>query len=510
MAAHLAMTGGSSATGGATPQPGPRLPIVPHLRANVGEAEREDIERLAERLLADEPTLGATFAFGPKVSAGFGPWPCFLLEDHSAISLFERAGDLSYSYRALLLAGDGDLVAIGVARSPGFEAYCRDLLGLGKSDVLSPRPANRQTPLTVRCANDGRMLQRIADSARQSGGLNVIPYMGTGNVWVLAGKISDLSGVAVHVAAPPPRLTQRVNDKLWFAAQVAELFGPQAVPSSHAAFGLAALAGRTATLAKTHAAVAIKVTDSASSAGNIVLDSTEVQAYSLKDLRRKLHRLLRRVGWRGRLPLMATAWESPIVASPSVQLWIAGRETGEIAIEGIFDQFVTGKTRVFRGAAPTSLAPHWQQRIADQAAKLGLLFQNLGYFGRCSFDAILVGPSEAAAQLHWIECNGRWGGTSIPMTLANRLVGDWRHRPFVVIERDDLVRPGQDIGAFLDQIHGELFVPGKQQTGAVLLSPSRIESGTGFEIMVLGDSLRSAQEQAKRLGERLAPPNGEP
>ena len=44
-------------------------------------------------------------------------------------------------------------------------------------------------------------------------------------------------------------------------------------------------------------------------------------------------------------------------------------------------------------------------------------------------DAILIGESLADARLHWIECNGRWGGVSIPMTLANRLTGDWARHP---------------------------------------------------------------------------------
>lgn len=494
------------AAGGGAPQQLPSLPIVPQMRAKVGDAEREKIARLAEQLLLDEPALDAISHFGPRVTAGIGPGPCLVLEDHSAISLFERVGgDISYSYRALLLAGEGDLVAVAVPRSPRFEAYCRNLLGLGKVEVLNPQAGNSQTPLAVRCARDSHLLQRVAEKARQNGGLNIVPYMGTGGVWALARKISEISDVDVRVVAPPPRLTRRANDKLWFTERAAELFGPQSVPPTRAIFGLAALARRTAMLAKTHAAVAIKLPDSAGSAGNIVLDSVDVSGVTPKQLHHRLRNLLRHIGWSGHFPLMIAAWESPVVASPSVQLWIPTRGSGEIVIEGIFDQLVLGKTRVFQGAAPTSLTRYWRERLAAEAARLGLLFQKLGYFGRCSFDAILVGSSEVNARLHWIECNGRWGGTSIPMTLANRLVGDWRRCPFVVIDRGDLDGPGKDLSVFLDEIGEDLYIPGRRNGGVVLLSPGQVERGTGFEIMVMDRTLAAARERAERLSAKLAP-----
>lgn len=112
----------------------PSLPIVPQMPAKVGDAEREKIARLAEQILSDEPALDIASHFGPRVTAGIGPGPSFVLEDHSAISLFERVGgDISYSYRALLLAGEGDLVAVAVPRSPRFEAYCRDCSASARS-----------------------------------------------------------------------------------------------------------------------------------------------------------------------------------------------------------------------------------------------------------------------------------------------------------------------------------------------------------------------------------------
>ena len=479
------------------------LPIVPHMTASLDLGERAGLDRMADRLLKDDPLLNATAPFGPGVASGLGPWPALVLEDHSAITLFERGGDKAYSYRALLLAQDGDMVAIGARRSPGFERYCRECLRLGRVEVLKPYGSAARDALAIRCAKDAEFIGSAARLARDHGGLNVIPYMGTGGAWRLAGEIARTSRMPVRVAAPPPRLTRCVNDKLWFSEQVTQVLGGTRRPATFAAFSMAGLTGRVAKLAREQAAVAVKLTDSASSAGNIVLDSKALSGLSLKSLRRVLITALKRAKWRGQFPLIVTDWEQPILASPSVQLWIGEPGREGVIVEGIFDQMILGEARTFSGAKPTVVSANWRKRIADQAGRLGYLFGALGYYGRCSFDAILVGESEDAATLHWIECNGRWGGTSLPMTLANRLVGDWYHHPFVVIERDDLRGTAGSVDGFLEQHHDLLFDLDDQAVGMVLLSPGQIETGQGFELMVIGASLQQAQSDAERISRRL-------
>ena len=169
------------------------LPIVPHMTVRLDQSERAELKRLAERLLKDDPLLNATVAFGPGVGSGIGPWPALVMEDHSSITLFERGGNKAYSYRALLLAQDGDMVAIGARRSPSFERYCRERLGLGRVKVVAPKLAAAGDPLTIRCAKDKAFLSAASRLARDHGGLNVIPYMGTGGTWRLGGR--DRSGL---------------------------------------------------------------------------------------------------------------------------------------------------------------------------------------------------------------------------------------------------------------------------------------------------------------------------
>jgi hypothetical protein len=451
------------------------IPVVTHFAVEIDGGERRDLARLARRLLADEPALSGT-PFGPGVRAGLGDGPGLVIEDHSWISLFEHVGDVAYTYRALLLAGDGDQVAIGVERNPAFERYCREVLGLGDVEVLTPEVGASTDPIALRCAGDDGILDKVAARARAAGVLDLLPYMGTGGVWRLAGAIAARAGVQVRVAAPPPRLVRRVNDKLWFADRVVEVLGRE---------------------------VAVKIPDSASSSGNVVLEASDLRDLEAAALEEHVLGVLRRAGWRGGYPLMVTGWERPVLASPSVQLWVPAPEDGGPVVEGVFDQVLVGTAAVFSGAAPSTLPPEIQTRLVTEAARLACFLQELGYFGRCSFDAIVVDDQPGTARLHWVECNGRWGGVSIPMTLLNRLVGDWQRVALVIAERDDLQVVRQNFEAVLAALEPELYAAGGPTAGAIVLSPGRITEGTGFEFMVLDETPAAARARADSLATKL-------
>lgn len=487
-----------------TPQRQTTLPVIPHHKPNLELACRGRLEALAERYKREEPNLANTTPFGDRVGAGLAPYPSLVLEDHSGITLYETVGDTSYSYRACMLAGDDDVVVVGIKRCPAFEDYCRHTLGFGDFDIVSPPPEVNGRTLSIRCAQDPSFVQRIAERAWRSGGLNVVPYMGTGGTWHLAGCIASASGAPITVAAPPPRLTRRVNDKVWFSRCVREALGSRAQPRTFAAYGLATVLREVSLLARRDAAVAVKLPSSASSSGNLILDTSAFSRLSLPGQRQELETLLTATGWRGDFPLLVSTWESPVLASPSVQLWIPGANEGEVVVEGIFDQILAAPKFEFCGATPTRLARTLQERLVNEAAALGFLFQRLGYFGRCSLDSILVKSSESGARINWVECNGRWGGTSIPMTVGNRLVEDWARVPLAICERTDDRAPRWPFEVFCRDMEALLFRRDGPPVGAVVLTPSRIESGAGYEFLVFGRDPEDLRTRVRAIAEIFA------
>src|SRR5581483_5846487 len=258
-------------------------------------------------------------------------------------------------------------------RVPDFEAYARETLRLGDVDVLV-RPEGGAGSLPDALRRDPATMARLGRRAREAGSLTVIPYLSTAAAWRLAAAIGAEAGrgVDVTVLAPPPALAARVNDKAWFSRRVVDALE---------------LTATLQVLAKRHRRLVVKLPDSAGGVGNVVLDADEVGGL---DHDRLLAHVWERTGRRGRgwtFPLLAGAWDDPVVDSPSVQLWVPPLADGLPVVEGVFSQVLKGARGTFVGAAPTWLPAPWPERLAGEAACLARLFQELGYVGRCSFDA---------------------------------------------------------------------------------------------------------------------------
>ncbi len=245
-------------------------------------------------------------------------------------------------------------------------------------------------------------------------------------------------------------------------------------------------------LAKRYPSVAVKLPNSASSQGNFVFEAATLLAMSARQVMNEVMATLDCSGWQRRFPVQVTAWERPVLRSPSVQLWIP-ETTDDPVVEGVFEQRLTGQIARFSGAEPSALPESWTQRLANEAGRLAFFLQQLGYVGRCSFDAIILGEDLDHAELHWIECNGRWGGVSIPMTLINRLTGDWTKRPFVVIDVTHKDQRAEPFSHFVTRMNAELYGVGGRETGAIILSPMRIETGSGHLLAIVGKTLEEAR-----------------
>lgn len=480
------------------------LPIVRQTQVEIDAATLSRLDRLAKRLLAHEPALNRIDMFGTHVRAGISDAPAVFYEDHSEIRLYPGTGGGRFAYRSFLLADDDDIFLLDGDRSHPFEAYCYKMLGLGAGTVLQPvGQPNIRVPLARRCAQDEAILKRLCEAAAVKGELNLVPYMGTGNAWRLAAAVADRSGADVLVAAPPPRLTQRVNDKLWFFQRVREALDADASPLTYSVFGPAALAARLRALASRFPRVAVKIPDSAGSVGNVTLQSGALAGKPLAQIRQNILDILAGYGWQSTYPLMVGVWEYPVIASPSVNVWIPRRQEGLPILEGVFTQTLQGPEAKFAGAEPSELPQPLIERILWDGVRLAYYLQSLGYFGQCGFDAILVGDTLERASIHWIECNGRWGGVSIPIAIASRLVGDWTKKYVIIVQRTHLHLPTRTFSAILDRLKGNLFSPASRSEGVVVMTPEPALYGSGLNLLVIGDNKARAHAELQAVTSSL-------
>ena len=432
-----------------------------------------------------------------------------LIGDTSEIPLLPDPGNPVYEYRAALLARQGDIVALSSPPNRPYEAYLTSYLGLPSFDVaVAEQPPNGHiVPMAKRLMNDQPVFGQLVARARDSGSLTIVPHLVTGLSWSLASNIAAAAEVDIYICGPPPRLSKRLNDKLWFADCAAKVLGRRANWTTVSAFGPAALAGIVKKLSRRWTRLVIKVPDSAGSAGNIRIDSLQMRGRGLSAIRDYLMDLLSGLGWHGRFPLMVEVWDMSVLSSPSVQMWIPEADAGPPILEGIFEQIVEGPVGAFAGAVPAELPDPWATRIANEAGRLAWLFQILGYFGPCSFDCIICGTSYTNANVHWIECNARWGGVSLPMTFANRVLGQQSDLQYIIVQREERIGQSWTLPDVLKALSGLLFDKRVRPEGVILLTTTGLEKRRGMHFMVVAATIDEAKTIAVEAMHRLRQPN---
>lgn len=481
------------------------LPIIPHLSANLDSRQRCRAADMARRFIAEQPRLRINPAMRPLVPDRLEDRQTLHLDDTGSIPLMGRYYSTEFiEDRAALRAGAGDVVITRAAANHAFERYREDRLGLGAVEWLHCANTARFRSAAAMAWEDPGIRHALLLKIRNNELSYIHPHIGNHAVWALAMMLSNASKSPVQVIAPHPVLTRCTNNKLWFARTVRKLLGPSRVPLTVEASSYAGLAAIVRHMARDAERLVIKLPDSAGGAGNQLLLASQWRRQRLGAIRGALKSLLTEFDWNGREPILVGCWESDVLCTPSVQTWIPPPLQGDPVIEGIFLQLVTGDEGFFEGSRPADLPMRLQQQLANECGQLCLLFQSLGYVGRCSFDTIVVGPALERCKVHYIECNGRWGGTSAPMTLMNRLSGDWKTRPYASRE---IAIPGLNRISFdmlLRHFARDIYDSPSGKGSLVFYNPGRMQAHSGIDVIAMADTQREADSQVlQRLPARL-------
>ena len=416
--------------------------------------------------------------------------PTLYLDDVSEIPfLDEISGVEEYQHRARVRAGEGDLFATVSQPVAGYEEYCRGRLQLGGPKGIVADVVTSPVAVTRACS-EGSAFQRLVESAR-SAGLVIHPYMSIEPVWELAGRIRDETGNAVTVIGPPPPITELANDKALFSEVVVAVLGENWLVDTRMTTNPTELANHLLELAENHLHVALKRARCASGMGNLVLVARALTGRSASTVEKDVRSFLERTQWDGEETVLAVGWEQTNV-TPSTQLWLPPVGDGAPQLDGIYEQILAPGTSVFMGSRPSTLSTALNRRIGNASLEIATAFQDLGYVGRCSFDLLVVGDPEGDCRVRFVECNGRWGGTSIPMYLVDRLVGTprppYRAQDFV---HSDLVG-----GAFedvLDRVGDSLYDAKNRRGRFIFYNVGPMTDSGKFDVIAIGETQQQAE-----------------
>lgn len=412
------------------------------------------------------------------------------IDDFSAIPfLVDIAGAEEYQHRSRVRAGDGHIFATTTPATEGYASYCETILRIGRPTHIVAEPVNGPLQVTRACRT-GAAFDALVSATRNAGGLMVHPYMGIEEVWALAADLHRKSGCPVKVIAPPPPVTWVANDKSVFDDLVKHVLGPQWLVETIVHTDPSQMARALLDLASRHRQVGLKRTRCASAMGNAVFLSTELLTTPHTALDTVLA-FLNRTEWPGEEEVLAVAWVDTDL-SPSTQLWIPPLGSGDPRLDGIYEQILAGERKVFVGSRPSTLPDTLNQQLGDAALRVGAALQELGYVGRCSFDHLVVGETKGSCQVLFTECNGRWGGTSTPMSLLDRLYDDARP-PY---RAQDVVYPelvGGGLHNLLNPVKDLLFDSHTGQGRFIFYNVGPIAKHGKFDVISIGQTQDDAE-----------------
>ncbi len=465
---------------------------------------RDKIDELAAEIRVAEPKIDDTAPFGRAVRKGCGDGPGIWFGDTAEIPLMGTSWEKRFDYRMGWLAGPGDVILIGGPDCLAFEEYQKRFTGNRRMTYLNVDPKNAvpRHAVPAICLRNADAFAKLRDAVAGSKRMTLHVHLTTGTVWALASRLAEDTGTTVYVAGPPPRLSRRCNDKLWFGEVVQRLLGSGATPPKRAAHSASALTKHVADLTRKWDRIVLKLPDSAGSAGSFLILAQEVRGMKPRSLFRHLRERLISDGRPPRFPMLIEVWDANVLTSPSVQTWIPLPKDGPPIIEGVFEQILSGEKATFIGARQAELPKRIDERLCKGALQLATLFQRLGFFGRCSFDALVTGVNSHVSEIHWIECNARWGGVSIPMSLVSRMAAASTSPKFVIVQRDnDSFLPIPFAKALLK--FADLTPPPDLKAGILFLSPNLMEAGAGCHFLSFGANSEAAEAQSQEVVRRL-------
>ena len=430
--------------------------------------------------------------------------PVLHLEDLTGIPFLDGVKGIGeYQHRARVRAGDGDLFAAATLPAEGYEDYNQQRLGIGAPDFVRAE-GDDPMAVTLACLEEAAFA-KLQGRARESGGLVIHPYMAIEAVWELARALSSSVGEPVAVLGPPPPALWVANDKSRFSRLVEDVLGRDWIVETERSTDPEVLARALGDLASRCEQVGIKRTRCASAMGNLVLDANELRRESAGELRARVDRFLKRTRWCDGEEVLIVEWRDTDI-SPSTQLWVPPVGQGPPKIDGVYEQLLDGPEKVFLGSTPSTLPDAVNQALLEASVQVCTALQQLGYVGRCSFDFIVTGDLEGDFHAQFTECNGRWGGTSTPMHLVDRIVNYQGERPAYMAT--DYFLPdshrGMGFADVLEALEPELYSPQTGDGRFILYNVGPLDEHGKFDVISLGEDSDDARRGIDEvLRERL-------
>ncbi len=459
------------------------------------------IDSIVSKYLRNKPTLDSTNVFGAGVTQGLSPGPCIFLGEISSVDsqASDRIADMEYLMT--LIAREGDVMLLSGARNHEFEKYRKEELQLGDIKIIE---TNGHALSQLNSKTPASSLQQLIDYLQNTfttESINIVPFYGSPAVWGLASYIAEQTGLYISVAAPAPKLSSLVNDRLWFRDLARSVLGPDDIPVTRPVYGPESLVQLMRVFATRYSNVVVRIPNGIDIYCNVKMDSQKVTSSTDAELTSLVTSVLKDHDWDNKYPLLVEVWDTEIFSSPTVQVWVPLKGTGSPIVEGIYDRSLLSVTDRLVIAQPADIPPPVKQVVITESIQLAYALQQLGYYSKLELEGVFSGTDSVKSHLHWTGCNGRWSGLTLPVALSNRLFDTEKN--IVSIAQLTLKDTANSCFSIVHAaLHDLLFTTSNREARVLLPIPGGSSQTTQF--ITVGHDSAQVETLAREVAVRLS------
>lgn len=405
-----------------------------------------------------------------------------------------------YFPRAFLRSKEGDIILGVDSISKTYKEYLRLYLDWDEVHYLELQPAlkNEKSALFLSLLSDFNAHKKILNFfQKEKRDLILHPALGNIYAWESARLLKELGCKNIKVLAPLPKVTSLFNNKDFFCTIIGELLGKDHIIECKIANSVLELFKNIRIMAAYSNRIAVRIPHLGGGVGQVMLTKDDMLLKG--SFEKKVFEWMDKIGQipTEEMPFQITRWEDHVLASPAVNIWIPPEINADPIIEGVFEQWFWPKDPFsFSGSHVSQLPKNLIAKIEHQAYQIACLLKKMHYIGQCGLDAIICGPSLNHASIKFVECNGRWGGSSNTMNFMNRIFGDYSKQPYAARQWQKPKECELEIDELFNLLDDILYQPSKNPHGWAIISGIGFFSFKGvIDLITIGSSYEEAADR---------------
>lgn len=340
----------------------------------------------------------------------------FIPNFSDAIDNIKNNEKIYNEHNFLFVADKNDILITRKPVNIYFEKYISKKVGYSLPTIITLRHNYNSKSFYESIINDKKTILEIINLVKNNSDNQTIhPYLYNNSIKQIGDILISCSGKNINYESPPSLLKQKLKQKIYFKTLVKNILGDNKTPPFYIAENIEAFIKIIKQLESKKSMAMLKLPFKIGSQNNYKINIKNSK--KIINVIKKINDLIDNGTNYFKEPLLIEKFIESAKCFPTVQLFIKGE--GRIKLIRICNQIIDFNWRCIGSNYPVNLKYELKEKIIEDSLKLARYISTTGYKGNCNFDLIVKNNS-----YYFLECNPRWGSTSYPSLLMQKLFPD--------------------------------------------------------------------------------------